>query len=301
MSTVPRVSFLGANRAAQSRLRAAFARMEKASEQVATGKLYTRPSQNQSAAARAATLRDQLDQLATFGRAVDDSRSRLAIADTKTQQAMDLYHRITELTTQAAASTTGAAARSSIASEIGQLRLELETIANTQHQDGGLFAGFQPGAAVTYDGGTSSWVFNGTAAERIRRRVGPGEVVDANITAAELFSNGTDDIFTVLDDLTTALNANNTTGIQTSLDQVNSLRRTLSAGQAKLGSVLNRVEQAALRNSSVEVLTASELSRVEDVDLADAITDQNRLTVAYQSALGVTAKANEQTLLDWWR
>jgi flagellar hook-associated protein 3 FlgL len=275
--------------------------MERSNEQVATGKLYTRPSQNQSAAARAAVLRDQLDQLATFGRAVNDARSRLALADSKTQQAMDLYHRVTELTTQAATSTTGPAARLSIASEIGQLRSELEAIANTQYLDSSLFSGFQSGAAVAYDVGSGSWQFYGTASERIQRRIGPSEVVDSNITAGELFSNGTTDIFSVLDDLTAALTADNTPAIQAVLADVSDLRRTLLAGQTKLGAVLNRVEQAAGRNSSIEVMTNAEISSVEDVDLADAITDQNRLLLAYQAALGVTAKANEQTLLDWWR
>ncbi len=61
------------------------------------------------------------------------------------------------------------------------------------------------------------------------------------------------------------------------------------------------MEQAADRNASVHVITTAELSEVQDVDIADAITDQSRLTMAYQAALGVTAKANEQTLLDWWR
>ncbi|MCE9620965.1 MAG: hypothetical protein K8R99_01320 [Actinomycetia bacterium] len=301
MTAFPRISFLGANHAAQGRLRAAYARMEKANERVSTGKLYSRPSENQSASARAARLQDQIDQLATFGRAVDDSRSRLSIADTKTQQAVDLYHRVTELATQASTSTTSPAARASIAVEIGEIRGELQSIANSSYLGAPLFAGLQSGDAVVYDSGSSSWVFNGAPTDHLRRRVAAGEIVDVSITAGELFSNGGNDIFTVLDDLTTALTSNNTTGIQASLGQVNGLRDTLSAGQARLGAALNRVEQAADRNASVLVLSIAEMSRVEDVDLGDAITDQGRLSMAYQAALGVTAKANEQTLLDWWR
>ena len=68
-----------------------------------------------------------------------------------------------------------------------------------------------------------------------------------------------------------------------------------------MGAVVNRVEQASARNDTIKVTLTAELSRVQDVDLGDAITDQSRLTLAYQSALGVTAKANSMTLLDWLR
>jgi flagellar hook-associated protein 3 FlgL len=301
MTIVPRMSFLGANRAAQSRLRAAYSRMEKANQQVSTGKAYSRPSENQSASSRAAVLQDQLDQVSSFGRAIDDARSRLSLSDTKMQQAMDLYHRITELATQAASSLNSADSRKAIREEVLQLRGELEGIANTQHLGAPIFGGFESGNPVTFDTPSSSWVFTGSASDRLQRRIGPNEVVDTSITASELFANSTTDIFTVLDGLADALNNNDTPGIQASLDQVTSLRSTLSSGQARMGAVVNRVEQASDRNASINVTLTAELSRVQDVDLGDAITDQSRLTMAYQAALGVTAKANSQTLLDWLR
>ncbi len=301
MTIVPRTSFLGANRSAQARLRAAYARMEKANQQVSTGKAYSRPSENQSASSRAAVLQDQLDQVGTFNRAIDDARSRLAISDTKTQQAMDIYHRITELATQAASSINSADSRKAVREEVLQLRGELESIANTQYLGAPIFAGFESGNAVTFNTGTSTWDFSGNAADRVQRRIGPSEVVDTSITARELFSAGTDDIFTTLDDLASSLNTNSTVGVQASLDRVKTLRATLSAGQARMGAVVNRVEQASDRNATIKVTLTAELSRVQDVDLGDAITDQSRLTMAYQAALGVTAKANEQTLLDYLR
>lgn len=301
MTIVPRISFLGANSATQARLRSAYAAMEDANRRVATGKAYSRPSENESASARAAVLQDQLDQLDSFDRSVDDAKSRLSIADTKLQQATNLYHRITELATQAATSTSSTASRLSVREEVLQLRGELEAIANSQYLGAPLFAGFQSGAAVSWDTGTSTWVFAGAPSERLQRRIAPSEVVDTSITAGELFSNGTDDIFTTLDGLATALGADDVAGIQTALDKVTSLRSNLLAGEARLGAVLNRVEQAADRNSAIRVTLSAELSQVQDVDLSDAITDQSRLTTTYQAALGATAKANQMTLLDYWR
>ncbi len=299
MTLVPRMSFIGTTHAAQSRLAAASARMERANEKVSTGRAYTRPSDNPTAASRGAVLRDQLDLLDVYSTNIADARSRLSIADTKLQQSMDLYHRITELTTQAASSTSSAPARLAVREEVLQIRKELENVANTQYLGAPLFAGFGPGPAVTQVG--PAWTFSGNPADQVDRVVGAGETVSASITAQELFSAPTGDVFTVLDNLAAALQADDTAAIQATIDPMKSLRSTLSAGQSRIGAAVNRVESAESRNSAIRITLSTERSQVEDVDLNDAITEQSRLALAYQAALGVTAKANQQTLLDYWR
>lgn len=299
MTLVPRMSFIGTTHAAQSRLAAASARMERANEKVSTGRAYTRPSDNPTAASRGAVLRDQLDLLDVYTTNISDARSRLSIADTKLQQSMDLYHRITELTTQAASSTSSAPARLAVREEVLQIRKELQNIANTQYLGAPLFAGFGPGPAVTQVGPV--WTFNGNPADQVDRVVGAGETVSTSITAQELFSAPSGDVFTVLDNLAAALQADDTVAIQATIDPMKSLRSALSAGQSRIGAAVNRVEAAESRNSAIRITLSTERSQVEDVDLNDAITEQSRLALAYQAALGVTAKANQQTLLDYWR
>lgn len=299
MTVIPRMSFLGSTRAAQVRLAAASHRMERANEKVSTGKAYVRPSDDPTAASRGAVLRDELGQLDVYDTNISDARARLSIADTKTQQAMDLYHRVTELTTQASSSTSSPSARLAVREEVLQIRKELENVANSQYLGAPLFAGFGPGPAVASSAG--GWVFGGSAADQVVRTVGAGEAVTASITAQELFDSPAGNAFDVLDDLSAALAADDTAGIQSILDRVKDLQSVLSAGQARIGAAVNRVEAAAGRNSAIRITLSTEMSEVEDVDLNDAITEQARLTIAYQAALGVTAKANQQTLLDYWR
>jgi flagellar hook-associated protein 3 FlgL len=156
---------------------------------------------------------------------------------------------------------------------------------------------------VAYDVPTTSYVFTGDATDVIERRIGPGETVRANITAAEAFSTGPAgiDVFATLDALAAALAADDTAGIQAALPAMNQLRGALSAAQSRIGSSANRVESAQSRNAAIMITLDAERSRVEDVDLAEAITDQGRLEVAYNAALGVSAKAMTTTLLDWLR
>lgn len=302
MTAIPRTTFLGASTAQQARLRNAYGRLEQANNRVSTGQAWMRPSQSPSSASRAAMLREQLDQLTTFGSAADDAASRLAIADSKLGQAMDLYHRVTELATQGANGLSNPDARNSIRAEVLEIRDSLLSIANSTYLDQGLFAGFAASGAVTYDTATSTYVFAGTG-DPIERRIGSGEVVRANVTAAEAFSTGSAgiDVFSTLDDLAAALAADDTAGIRAALPAINQLRAALSTAQSQIGSSTNRVETAQARNAATRITLDAERSKVEDVDLADAITDQGRLEVAYNAALGVSARAMTTSLLDWLR
>ncbi len=299
--TAPRISFLGSANATLARLRASYARLDQASQIAASGKAYLRPSDDVASSSRAAVVQNDLDQLDSYDRSIDDSKSRLTVVDSKMSQAMDLYQRVTELTTQAANAVSTPESQAAINAEITQIKGELIGIANSTYLGAPLFAGLQSGAAVAYNTTTSSWQFTGSPTDALNRRIGPNEVVKTNVTASQIFSNGTTDIFTVLDKLSTDLTANNTAGIQAALGSLNSLRTTLGSGQAQVGAVTNRIDNAATRNSAAKLTLTTELSNLQNVDLADAMTRQTQLNTAYQAALAVTAKADQRSLLDWLR
>jgi flagellar hook-associated protein 3 FlgL len=301
MAGIARTSFLGAHRVTQQRLQSAFNRFNEANNRVATGKAFMRPSENPAAASRASLLREQLDQLEDFKSATDDGSARLAVADTKLQQAMDLYHRVTELGTQAASSLTSGAARQSIRSEILALRDELVGIANTRYLGQGVFSGTVDAAAVQYNSGTSTWDFTGAPGEAVERRVGQSETVRVNITAAEAFQGGGTDIFTVLDDLAAGLAADDDAAISAVVDLLPTMRSSLASAQAQVGAASGRISKAADRNDGVALTATTELSQVRDVDLAEAVTDQQRLAAAYEAALGATAKSYTMSLMDFLR
>lgn len=301
MPAIRRTSFLGGTQAAQMRLRASYSRLADATTKVSTNRAFDRPSQNVSAASRAALLQDQRDQLTTFGRAIDDSKSRLSYADDMLGQAMELYHRITELGTQAGNPLANASVKTSIRQEVVDVRKALEGIANSTYLGEPVFAGFSGNKAVSYDSGTSTWNFTGDATESINRRVAQSETVRVNVTAQEAFTNGSDDIFTMLDQLATSLDNDDSAATVTAMNKLAGFRSSLSAAQAQVGAATQIVEKADLRNSSLSIRLDEEITNVRDVDLGDAITDQQRLSIAYDAAISVTAKTLNKSLLDWLR
>ena len=301
MPAIRRTSFLGATNTAQVQLRKAYGRLAASTAQVSTQRAYDRPSQNVSASSRVSLLQDQADQLKVYGRAIDDAKSRLSYADDMLLQAMDLYGRITELGTQAGSVVASADVKASIRQEVVDVRKALEGIANSSYLGKPIFGGYGDTPAISYDSGASTWTFSGDETETIDRRIGQSESVRVNVTAQEAFSANGEDIFTMLDDLADSLTNDDITATRDAMSKLSGFRSALSAAQAQVGASTQVVEKAGLRNSSLAIRLDEEITNVRDVDLADAITSQQRLSIAYDAAISVTAKTLNKSLLDWLR
>jgi flagellar hook-associated protein 3 FlgL len=260
-----------------------------------------RASDDPAAASRAMVLRSQQRSIETRHRVGEDATARLGATDVKLGEAMDSFHRILELTVAGANGTMSAATRTATATVLRTLRDGLVGIANARYMGEPLFAGYSDADAVAWDAGTSTWQFTGSSGEAITRQVSDTDVVRVNLTAGEVFRTGGLDVFTALDELAAAVETNDVAGMRTGIDRLTAARATLTGAQATIGAMTNRVESLMRRGESMGIALQTELSEVEDVDLAVAITDQSRLQASYQAALGATAKSIQSSLVDWLR
>ena len=83
-------------------------------------------------------------------------------------------------------------------------------------------------------------------------------------------------------------------GVDLALDNVLKYRAELGARSSRLDIVKARI---IYDQTSIEEI----LSKTEDIDVADAITNLKQLELAYQTALGVSARIIQPTLLDFLR
>jgi flagellar hook-associated protein 3 FlgL len=116
-----------------------------------------------------------------------------------------------------------------------------------------------------------------------------------------VFTTGTTDTFTMLDQLAADLLSGNNAGITGALTTLDQNATVVSGAQARIGAATGLVERALMRNSSQQITLRSDLANVEDIDLTEAVTDLSRQQAAYQAALGATSKSIQQSLVDWLR
>jgi flagellar hook-associated protein 3 FlgL len=296
-----RTTFQSMTLGAQLRLMNRSVAMEAANNRLASGKNFTRASEDPAAAAEALTFRSELGSLDNYKGATDDATAQLQATDTQLQAMQDRMTRLKELVVSAATGTAGPDQRAAVAHEVTSLRDDLVNMANAKYLGQPLFAGFASSDAVVYNAGTSSWQLTGQPTEKMLRSISDTDTVQVNVTSTELFTNGSTTLFAQLDQLVADLNAGNATGIQSAITMVDQAKSTISTAQSRIGAAANRVDNMAARIAAQKVNAQARLSAVEDIDLAQGISEVQRQQAAYQAALGATAKSIQQSLVDWLR
>lgn len=155
--------------------------------------------------------------------------------------------------------------------------------------------------------------------QKIEYEIGIGTKLDINVLGKNVFDpyslRDIDEIITILekyDEIEEDINGENpkrhpdetinlsklfSNGIGT-MDKV---LKTVSGQQADLGSRMKRLELTEKRLGDDEISYTELLSRTEDVELERAFIDFNTQYAVYQSALQVTAKVVQPTLMDFLR
>lgn len=280
------------------RLQGRLQRYERAQVALSTGKAIQRPSDDPAQASRALTLRAALQSRTQELRAAADATSLVQRADVELQSASNLLQRVRELTISAGG-TASPTERTAIATEVAQLQDQLLTVANTRHRGQALFAGHRDTTAVAHDG--TSWDYLGDQGAIIRR-VSDSDRVQVNVTADSVFgfADG-DDVFSVLDDLRTAIVTGDAAATQAGLEGVDRALERVWDGLATLGATAARIDATRQRTVDGELALRGELAEVEDVDMARAFMDLQVEEVAYEATLQALGRSLPQTLVAFLR
>jgi flagellar hook-associated protein 3 FlgL len=284
-----------AQRHVLSDLRRVQERLANAQSQVSGGKRIEKPSDDPLGAERAMRLKDQLESTSAYRTAVDESRSWLDATDTALESLGNVVQRVRELTLQAANGATTPSGRQSIKLEVDQLTEQLKTTLNSAYDGRRLFSGTAtdtpPYSAATGD------AYQGDSGAVVRQ-IGPGVSVQVNITGDDVLSG----LLPTLRALSTHLQSNDVASLQgTDLQALDAGFDNLTAKRAQVGAITNRVDAAGQRLDDVFDVASAFLSKTEDADLPQALTDLSAQQNALQAALRGGATLIQQSLMDFLR
>jgi flagellar hook-associated protein 3 FlgL len=203
--------------------------------------------------------------------------------------------RVRELTLQAANGATTPACRQSIKLEVDQLTEQLKTALNGAFDGRRLFSGTAtdtpPYSAATGD------AYQGDAGVVVRQ-IGPGVSVQVNVTGDDVLSG----LLTTLRTLSSHMASNDTASLQTTdLQALDAGFDNVTAKRAQVGAITNRVDAAGQRLDDVWDVTNAFLSKTQDADLPQALTDLSAEQNALQAALRGGATLIQQSLMDFLR
>jgi len=276
--------------------------MSKLQEQMTTGRKINRASDDPVGITYALRYRSELSANEQYQKNVDMALSWLDFNDTVLQQAQDVLKRLKELAVQGSNGTNPDVALNNIADEVQQLKDQIIDIANSTLNGKYVFNG-EKTDVIPYDPTVTP--FDPSAIETdsgaIYYMVGVGVKLQINLSGSDVFGRPgeADNIFAVFDQIITALQNGNHSGVSAQIANIESRMDKILNQQSEIGARVNRVELMQNRLKDLEINLTDLQSKTEDVDFEKLIIDAKINENIYQASLSVGAKIITPSLVDF--
>ncbi len=276
-------------------LQANLDRMQDLQAQLSSGKQIRRPSDSPVGTVAAMTYRSEIQRNEQYGRNAQDALGWLATADSTLSNIHKEADKANQLLMSSMNGALGPDALSAIATQLEGIRDGMIVEANKTYLNRPIFGGTTTDR-MAFDA-TGAYVGNSAV---ISRTVGPGSSVAISMPGNTVFASGSSDLFAEIDAIVNHLR-NDPAQLQADLGKLATSMERIRSKQAEIGARQNRVETEVQNSDDRKIELTSGLSSVEDIDLPATIIQVQMQQVAYQAALGATAKAIQPSLVDFLR
>ena len=274
-------------------------RMQQAQNEVTTGNRINQLSDDPAGSAdivRFTADKSEMDQYMSNAAAGKD---RLNFADTVLSNVQSMVQRVINLGQLASSNAppNDSNPASAYTAEINSIRDQLVASANSTFQGTYIFGGsamtqppyvVQPDQSVAYQGNSDANVV----------QVGRASTLQVQIPGNQVFS-GAINVFSSLQQLSAAINAGNTSAVAAQVTNLQQYYDSLSTVRAQIGSLENAAQNVQTNLQSYETTLAGDQSRVQTVNMAQAVTDFTQAQTALQAATAAGAKISQVSLLDY--
>ena len=302
-------------RGLQAQLQSMGVNLENLRNTAASGKKFTKSSDNPAAIRPVLNARSQIltsdRYLTTMGHALDKMDS----TDSYLGNVEDILQRVRELTLNGMNSSLNQQDLNSLADQVGYLKQQLVDTANTKLDGKYLFAGFSEDVEPfttnpAYDPALDPRpvLYKGDE-NAVKLEVAPGQMLQVNLTGNSLFLGddnndgvtdpGKVDIFATLTQIEDSLRAGDISGLEAQLTPLENGADQVRSGRSFLGNNAARVETGMTQMEDTKIDLKQILSRYEDADVVETLTQLTQQETAFQAALNVTAKVSQLSILNY--
>ena len=284
-----------------------FHRMERATEQsvgqmalwqkrVATGRRVEQPSDDPVGSVHALALRGQLQQIDQYGRNVREARMFLQATEQAFADIGEILHRTRQIVTQGANDTNDANAREALIQEIRELKRRLLQIGN-QRPDGEryLFSGQTVHTApIDVVGGVASYVGDGNP---LLVNIAADRVIAMNFSGARIA-----DLHNKLNDIETNLLSGDSAQLSmVDLNDIEQFQSEFHRYRGEVGVRMRELDNYERLHMSRRDQLSGNLATIEEIDLAEAISQLKQSELRYQASLQVFTRIQSVNLFDFLR
>jgi len=285
------------------------ARIAQTNRELSSGYRVNQASDDPSAVAPILDYQNQLAHLSQVQSNLDAAQTDAQSADGALQNAATLIDQLVTIGANGANTSTSAATRTSLGTQVQAIEQQLVAIANTSVRGRYIFGGDTPSTApYTYSWTSPEGVIqNSGAASTLVLRDSDGNGINPSLTAAQIFdlrdatgARAPGNIFNAAYSLGQALLSNNQAGIQNAMDQVKAASDQLGLVTTSYGDTLNWIQQATKSTTDEQNNITQALSAVRDTDVAAAATQLTLEQTALEAALSAHGNLNTKSLFSYF-
>jgi flagellar hook-associated protein 3 FlgL len=219
------------------------------------------------------------------------------------ESAVTLFDQVQTLGAEGNTATATAATNTDLAQQVGSILQETVGLADTQVESRYIFAGdSDQQAPYTVDLTQTPPVsaYQGTAATRVAQHP-DGSTFPVSLTAQTIFdsSDPTNNVFTAITSLQTALANNDTAAIQAANSGLPKVGDYLNQQLAFYGNTQDKIAEATNYGSTLTVQLQTQIANLQDADMTGSILQLNQAQTQEQAALQSEARIPRTTLFDF--
>ncbi len=263
--------------------------MDDIQNRISSGKRVQRASDDPGDFSKAQRLENRLKQNEQYLKNIELSEGWIDNTVSLMQSLSDIVIQAKDIANRGSDGQADADIRSTLADQAESLLKEAVAIGNSKYLDKNVFGGTKTKVDAPFvlggvNGTTVSYLGNDV---RMSRKYSETVSVEINTTGQEIVDSG---IFSALDDLITALRADDQTGINATIDDLKTAQDTLLSATADIGarSANLRLIRSRLEQNNVDL--EKFVSNARDARLDYEIVNFQNEQLSYQAALQVTSK-----------
>lgn len=282
----------------RARISARQADLFAAQQQMLTGKSFSKASENPAATRQVVSANNLIGRAEQIGKNLITAKKRLSYNETALSEMTTLTNRARTLVIQGANDTNTPEAREALATELETLRDQIVNIGNTRDSRGRYIFSGQQVDTKAFSAGTGTLIYNGDGLP-LQAEIAPGERMNVALENPEGLIRG------LYDRLNSAINNMRSGNGQTLSDQdlagLEQIGKSVNLVRGTTGAQIARVEKLNEQNELRIDDLKTQVSDLQDIDIAEAITRYQQAETAYSAALQTVAKGYQLSLMDFLR
>jgi flagellar hook-associated protein 3 FlgL len=260
---------------------------------LASGKKINKPSDNPVGMGKVLDYRTTMSTIDQYRDNILDAKTRVEFTESILDQAQDMIRQAKNI-----AANPDSESKIALAQEIGNIREQILGLANSKYGANYIFSGHVTDTAPFDTAAPHAYMGDSGSHQVI---VGEGITIPIETDGEQIFIEGADNLFQVLDSLETSLLADpfDRTAVQAHVDPLSRIDDQIQLVRSNFSFDFLRLDRT--ENFWVNISNSVETMRstVEDADITQAAIDMQVQQTSYEVLLATAAQVIQPTLVDF--